>query len=104
MTITVICQHGMARFEMHRHRWLSAQEPGEELREESHWDLQPDDLFVRQADRFLNALHGRAAPACTLAEAIQTQKAILAVLKAARTKAWQTIEPVWFRNPRNLWR
>ncbi len=43
-----------------------------------------DDFFVFQAEAFLDAVDGKAAPVCTLAEAADTLKTILAALQSSR--------------------
>ena len=45
--------------------------------------LERDTLFVRQADAFLDAVEGKAAPLCTLADARQTLAVNLAILRSA---------------------
>ena len=42
-----------------------------------------DDFFVFQARAFLDALAGEAPPACTLSEAADTLRTILAALRSA---------------------
>ncbi len=42
-----------------------------------------DDFFVAQAQAFLEAVEGRAAPACTLSEAADTLRTTLAALQSA---------------------
>jgi predicted dehydrogenase len=56
-------------------------------KEQWTWSPQPaferDDFFVLQAEAFLDAVEGKAAPACTLSEATDTLKTILAALRSA---------------------
>lgn len=86
--LTVLCEWGAARFEMHRHHWLSCTEPGADWQVESVFTLERDDLFIRQAEQFLDAIEGTAAPACPLAEAVQTLRVNLAALKSVRDGCW----------------
>ena len=44
-----------------------------------------DDFFVYQAEAFLNAVEGKAPPACTLTEAADTLRTILAALQSSKT-------------------
>lgn len=50
-----------------------------------------DDFFVVQAERFLETIERRTPPACTLAEAADTLRAILAALESSRTGRRVTI-------------
>lgn len=92
--ITVVCTAGTARFEYHQSRWRWMCEPGGQWTDENCGPLERDDLFVRQAGAFLDAVEGKAAPVCTLAEARHTLHVNLAILRSAQSRQWQTIEPV----------
>jgi predicted dehydrogenase len=85
--ITVICRRGVARAEMHANRWRwaiePAQRPGTEWHDEPVGPLERDDLFVRQAASFLDAVEGRAELLCPLPEGRQTLDAMLAILRSA---------------------
>ena len=97
-SLTVVCRDGTTRCEFHRHRWLSATTPGEDWTLEQTFSLERDDLFVAQADRFLDAVEGAAEPACSLDEGLHTLYTNLAVLKSADTRTWQTIASAGDRN------
>jgi len=88
VTITVVCRDGTCRWELHRHRWRWMPRPDAPWEEESVAGLQRDDLFVAQAAGFLDAIDGRAEPACTLAEAAQTLRCNLAVLASVEQDTW----------------
>lgn len=90
-TITVICEGGTARFEMHHHRWRWMVDPGGDWREEECGPLERDTLFINQARHFLDVIEGRAVPVCSLAEGMQTLRVNLAILESARRQAWQTL-------------
>jgi predicted dehydrogenase len=90
-TITVVGTRGTARFEFHNARWRWATEPGGEWTDEPAGPLERDTLFVRQANAFLDAVEGTAAPLCTLADARQTLAVNLAVLRSAEYGGWETI-------------
>ena len=82
--ITVICEKGTARFQYHESRWLSCVEPGRDWKEELHCELERDDLFVSQAESFLDYIEGKTSePLCTLAEGAQTLAATLATLRSS---------------------
>jgi predicted dehydrogenase len=87
-TLTVICERGAARWESHNNRWLSAQEPGQPWRIEDAFSLERDDLFISQANVFLDQLEKTNGPACSLREALQTLKVNLAALRSLDEKAW----------------
>ena len=83
ITYTIACEHGTVRGEMHNFRWMWMTEPG------GAWQIEPldtperDAMFVDQAHMFLDAVDGRAAPHCTLAEGEQTLRVNLAALRSA---------------------
>ena len=90
-TITVVCTRGTARFEFHNMRWRWATEPGGDWTDEPAGPLERDTLFIRQANAFLDAVEGTAAPLCTLADARQTLAVNLATLRSAERGGWETI-------------
>lgn len=87
-TLTIVCERGTLRFEAHRTRWLSCVEPGADWTVEFETSLERDDLFVRQADAFLDALEGIAPLMCPLDEGLQTLKVNLAALKSWQQRTW----------------
>jgi predicted dehydrogenase len=88
-TITVIGDRGAARFEYHKNRWRSQTDPGANWTDHPGAPLERDDLFVRQANLFLDALEGKVPVRCTLDEADQTLKANLAILASASDGQWK---------------
>ncbi|TWT60773.1 Gfo/Idh/MocA family protein [Rubinisphaera italica] len=90
-TLTVICENGAARYEAHHCRWLSCTEPGSEWTVEETFQIERDDLFMSQAEGFLNQLDGNVDPACSINEAIQTLRVNLAALESVRTARWVNI-------------
>ncbi|NLF09670.1 MAG: Gfo/Idh/MocA family oxidoreductase [Pirellulaceae bacterium] len=91
MTITVVCERGTARFEGHLARWRWMLKPDDPWRDEPAEPLARDELFVRQANAFLDALDGREQPLCSLEEGLQTLRVNLAALASLETGAWQSI-------------
>ncbi|MHC4878270.1 MAG: Gfo/Idh/MocA family protein [Planctomycetota bacterium] len=87
-TMTVVCERGTVRFEGHSARWLSCSEPGTEWTIEKTFQIERDDLFVRQANAFLDQLDGVAPPACSLAEGAGTLRVNLAALESVDTGKW----------------
>lgn len=90
--ITFICEQGTARFEMHRHAWKSQTRPDSDWQLEEERSLERDELFIAQANAFLDAVDGVCLPACPIDEALQTLRVNLAILQAADTHTWQKVE------------
>jgi predicted dehydrogenase len=83
MTVTVVCERGALRFEMHHQRWAWMAEPGGEWNVETAEIVERDDWFIRQEHAFLDTLEGKSAPLCSLHEGYQTLKVNLAALASA---------------------
>lgn len=90
-TLTVVCSHGAARVELTRGRWLSSASPGDDWKVESERSLERDDMFVAQANDFLDAIENGSSTACSLVEGLETLRTNLAVLRAADAHQWQSI-------------
>ncbi|MCA9411720.1 MAG: Gfo/Idh/MocA family oxidoreductase, partial [Candidatus Omnitrophica bacterium] len=73
-TVTLVFEKGTARFEHHENhcRWMT--EPGAAWNDVELPAMERDDLFIRQANAFLDALEGKSEPLCTLDEALGTLK------------------------------
>jgi predicted dehydrogenase len=91
-TITVVCERGTCRFELHRHRWAWMTRPDTAWVEERFDGLQRDDLFEAQANEFLDVTEGRAEPVCSLEEAIGTLRVNLAMLASVEDSKWTRTE------------
>ncbi len=87
-TLSVVCERGTIRLEFHRRRWLSCSEPEADWTVEGQFELERDDIFVAQAERFLDVLDGKTEPACSLAEGAQTLHVNLAALRSVREGCW----------------
>lgn len=90
-TLTVVCERGVARFEIHRGRWMWSEQPEQPWQEEPCPLLQRDELFRRQAAAFLDAVAGQAAPLCTLQEGLQTLRVNLAALRSTASRSWEAV-------------
>jgi len=88
LVITVVCERGTCRLELHQHRWAWMTQPETPWQEERFAGLERDDVFVAQANAFLDVIDGRAEPTCTLQEAAQTLRTNLAVLASAEDGTW----------------
>lgn len=89
-SITVICENGTVRFDYQRNRWGWLKEP------EGEWEFEEftigrDDLFTNQANAFLDAIEGKAEPACTITEAEHTLITCLAILKSSQQPPWTSL-------------
>lgn len=90
-TITVVCEKGTARFELHEKRLRLMTEVEGPWEESLHELPDRDAWYVRNASVFLDALEGKGEPLCTLEEGLQTLRVNLAALRAADKGNWQTI-------------
>jgi len=90
--LQVVCERGVVRFEADKHCWKSMVTPGSDWTLESQVSLERDDLFIRQAKMFLDAVEKGTAVSCTLAEGVETLQANLAILAAADTGTWQEVD------------
>ncbi|MCA9165524.1 MAG: Gfo/Idh/MocA family oxidoreductase [Planctomycetales bacterium] len=90
-TITVVCERGTVRFEVHENRWRWMTEPGQAWHDEPGEPLERDCLFTRQANLFLDALQTHTSPPCSFADGLQTMRVNLAILKSIESRAWQVV-------------
>jgi hypothetical protein len=90
-TITAVGAEGTLRLEFHRGRLLVQSRPDADWQERAACRLDRDELFVEQANGFLDAIDGRRPVACTIEEAALTLKAVLAALDSAEARVWRTI-------------
>ena len=89
-TITVHCRHGTARFHYHAHCCLWMERPeGRWRRRERR--VERDELFLRQWRCFRQAVLGRQAPLCSLAEAAQTLETTLAIQRSIQSGRWNRV-------------
>jgi predicted dehydrogenase len=89
--ITVVCERGTARFELHKQRWRWMLKPDEPWHDEQQEPAARDAWFISQANAFLDVLDGKASPTCTLDEAIQTLRVNMAALTSVEQRTWQSI-------------
>ena len=90
--LQVVCERGVVRLEADKQCWKSMVTPGSDWTLESQVSLERDDLFIRQANMFLDAVEKGTAVSCTLAEGVETLQANLAILAAADTGTWQEVD------------
>ena len=83
--IQIHCEGGSLKIEVHEQRWAVFP------RRASAWDYRSallnhrDDLFIAQANAFLDGLEEKPNALCTFDEAVQTLKFNVAALQSART-------------------
>ncbi|MEZ6129263.1 MAG: Gfo/Idh/MocA family oxidoreductase [Planctomycetaceae bacterium] len=87
-SLTIICERGTVRCDLHSHRWLTCSEPGANWKVEQQFDMDRDEMFIRQAAAFLDYLEGSAEAACSLQQGQQTLRVNLAALQSAKTNQW----------------
>ena len=87
--ITVICENGTCRCRLYRHSWAWMTEPDSQWHEQTFDGLERDDMFIDQANAFLDLLDGKAEPTCTLQEAAHTLRTNLAVLASVEDGTWK---------------
>lgn len=84
-TLLFHCEKGTVKVEVPQQRW-GVMRLGESEWEWHHAPLaERDDLFVAQANAFLDGMEGLESPLCTFEEAVQTLKFNQAALRSART-------------------
>jgi predicted dehydrogenase len=82
LAITLHGEKGSLSVEHHHRRW------GTMMRGEAEWSwsttppLERDDLFIAQANAFLDGMEGKPSPLCTFEEGVQTLKFNLAALRS----------------------
>lgn len=91
LSITIVCERGAARFELHRQRWRWMLEPDTPWLGDPSIPIERDTLFINQANAFLDSIERRAVPLCSLEEGAQTLRVNLAALKSVDAFAWQRI-------------
>lgn len=92
--INIHCEGGSVRIEGHERRWSVFRRGASGWEHHQTPPLERDDLFVAQANIFLDGLHGQPTVLATLDEAVQTLKFNLAALESARTGRAVEIPPL----------
>jgi predicted dehydrogenase len=90
-TITVVCEAGTCRLDLIQNRWSCMRAPGDP------WDHHPfrienrDQIYIRQAECFLDAVAGIGPIPCTLEEAEQSLRVNLAMLNSTDRTPWHEV-------------
>lgn len=91
--LTVVGQQGTARFESHNARWRWMLNPDTAWQEEVLDSFHRDQMFVSQANAFLDAVENKRKPLCSVHEAFQTLQANLAAIESLEnTSKWTQIK------------
>lgn len=89
-TVTAVCEQATLRFEVRESRWRWMSEADTAWHDEPHPMEDRDAWYVRNANAFLDALEGRAAPLCSLGEGVRTLRTMLAVRSSVASRAWES--------------
>jgi predicted dehydrogenase len=90
--ITVVCERGTLRSELHCNRMRWMMEPETEWQQESWPDFEREHAFIAQANTFFDAIDGQREMPCTLSEARHTLECNLAIMEASRNPAnWKIL-------------
>ena len=84
MTLQIHCEGGSVRVEGPEQRWSVFRRGASAWEHHKAAPLERDDLFIAQANAFLDGMHGKPTPLATVDEAAQTLKFNLAALESAR--------------------
>ena len=79
------CEHGSLKIESHAQRWGSMKLGETAWTWRTAAGLERDDLFIAQANAFLDGMEGFPNPLCTFDEALQTLRFNRAALESAAT-------------------
>ncbi len=88
LTLTIVCERGMCRFENHASRWRWMDGIGGEWRDEPFSLPDRDFLYQRQANAFLDATEKRISAPCTLTEGLSALLVCQAVLESWCESRW----------------
>lgn len=84
-TLLIHCEGGSVKIEGHEQRFGVFRRGANAWAWNTPAPLERDDLFIWQANAFLDGLHGKPTDLCTFDEAVQTLKFNLAALESARS-------------------
>ena len=89
---TLVCEKGTLRLELCANRLRIMDRPDGEWEDEISNAFQRDDIFVNQANSFLDAIEGQPSISCTVDEAKHTIGCQMALLEEAnQSPRWQTV-------------
>jgi len=85
----VHCEQGSLKYEYHEQRWAEWPRGAEAWQYHAAPVRERDDLFVAQANAFLDAMTGKPTDLATVEEAVQTLR-----VNVANMESWRTGKPV----------
>lgn len=87
-TLLLNFEQATVRATFHDNHWRFCDAPEAPWQPGGQYQLERDDLFVRQANSFLDSVENRTGPACTLEEGLHTLNTNLAMLESTKSKQW----------------
>lgn len=84
-TLAIHCERGTVKIEAHQQRWGVLPHGAQDWEWHGTPLTERDDIFVAQANAFMDGMAGAPSPLCTFEEAFQTLKFNQAALRSART-------------------
>lgn len=91
-TITVVCESGTYRLDLIQHRWSCMRAPGDPWQHHPFQIDNRDQVYIRQAEAFLDAVAGVGPVPCTLEEAEQSLRVNLAMLNSTGHTLWHEVD------------
>lgn len=91
-TFVIHCERGSVKVEAHTQRWGVMRHGDAEWQWHDTPLKERDEMFIAQANAFIDGIEGGESPLCTFEEAVQTLKFNQAALRSARTGLPITIE------------
>ena len=85
MTIQIHCEHGSVKIEGHAQRFGVFRRATDAWEWQQAAPMERDDIFIAQANAFLDGLHGKPTDLCTFDESVRTLQFNLAALESARS-------------------
>jgi len=92
-TITVVAEAGTCRLDLQHNRWSCKTESGQPWEHHEFPIENRDEIYIRQANTFFDAIAGQSAVSCTLQEAEQSLRVNLAMLTGAEKTPWLDVTP-----------
>ncbi len=90
-SLTINFEQATVRCDLHNGTWQYCTQPEGDWLPGGEYSLERDDLFVSQANAFLDAVEQGGSPACNLQDAKHTLQTNLAMLASVRDKQWYHI-------------
>ncbi len=91
-TFLIGCERGSVKIELHERRWGFMKHGDQAWTWHVTAPLERDELFIAQANDFLDGMEGRPTPLATFEEAVQTLKFNQTALRSAANGAAITLE------------